>query len=490
MSRALAVLLLVAFLWLYNHTAAPSVLSGDSAEFQFAAPLLAVPHPTGYPLYVLLGFAAAQFPGDAARRVTQVSVACGALCVVVLFALGRRLGLGLLPSLLAALVFGLSPGLWNAATLAEVYALNMLLLATMALALAWHLGHTAESASTAPLRLGIVGLLAGLGLSHHSSFLFAAGPLVAAKALATLRQPHPWRGALALAAGGLLGLSPWLLPLLQYARFGPFSGQDYGLPLFYFWGAPTSWSEALGHLAGGALREGATQAPTAASMLATGRMVAGRMAFEFGPLGLLLGACGFAACYREHRLAWAGTLWIMLGTCTFLLLLGPRVQDAPVFTLPLVLPWALWVGWGAQALSTVPARRLGWKHSHTALLLGCLALTLTWGASRRPYADKSGLWLFRTYGEQVLGQLAPDAALLVPWEQGTTLQYLRLVEGQRPDVWVDVVEPGDEPWAERAGRYAGRPVYFLGNPAFFEGATTSEVWRHDYGSLYLFRGRR
>ncbi|HJZ49988.1 MAG TPA: DUF2723 domain-containing protein, partial [Roseiflexaceae bacterium] len=53
--RRLAALLLLAFLSLYIRTAAPSVLSGDSAEFQMAAPLLGVPHPTTYPLYMLLG---------------------------------------------------------------------------------------------------------------------------------------------------------------------------------------------------------------------------------------------------------------------------------------------------------------------------------------------------------------------------------------------------------------------------------------------------
>ena len=40
-------------------------------------------------------------------------------------------------------------------------------------------------------------------------------------------------------------LLPWLFPLAQYARYGPFDGQDYGLPRHYFWGAPESWAQAL-----------------------------------------------------------------------------------------------------------------------------------------------------------------------------------------------------------------------------------------------------
>src|SRR5919199_440714 len=90
-ARPLALLgasaLLLAFLALYTRTAAPSVLSGDSAEFQLAAPLLGVPHPTTYPLYVLLGkLATLVLPlGDMAFRVTLVSALCAALAVALFF---------------------------------------------------------------------------------------------------------------------------------------------------------------------------------------------------------------------------------------------------------------------------------------------------------------------------------------------------------------------------------------------------------------------
>src|SRR6266542_808761 len=40
---------------LYVYTLAPTVLPGDYAEFQMCAAILGIPHPTGYPLYILLG---------------------------------------------------------------------------------------------------------------------------------------------------------------------------------------------------------------------------------------------------------------------------------------------------------------------------------------------------------------------------------------------------------------------------------------------------
>src|SRR5215210_4812718 len=124
-------LLVLIFLALYVRTAAPSVLSGDSAEFQLAAPLLGVPHPTTYPLYVLLGkLATLVIPfGDLAWRVTLVSSVCAALAVGFFFGIARRLTASTPAALVGALALGLAPGLWNAATMAEVYALMIALLA-------------------------------------------------------------------------------------------------------------------------------------------------------------------------------------------------------------------------------------------------------------------------------------------------------------------------------------------------------------------------
>src|SRR6476620_7305625 len=63
-----------AALVLYLRTLAPSVMPGDYAEFQMAAAVLGVPHPTGYPLYIMLGKLFTLLPfGDVAFRVNLSS---------------------------------------------------------------------------------------------------------------------------------------------------------------------------------------------------------------------------------------------------------------------------------------------------------------------------------------------------------------------------------------------------------------------------------
>jgi transmembrane protein TMEM260 (protein O-mannosyltransferase) len=593
------VLLFLLFLALYVRTAAPSVLSGDSAEFQMAAPLLGVPHPTTYPLYVLLGkLATLVIPfGDLAWRVTIVSSVCAALAVALFFGIARRLTVSVPAALVGALALGLAPGLWNAATMAEVYALLLALLLALFYLIVMDEGRgtnddrrrtkdegrrtkdegrmtTDEGRPTkdegllpirnSPLRCAcppspishlpfLAAFVGGLGFAHHGLFVIAGLPILAVYLLWSLFQlldegrrtkderwffrPSSFVLRLGLKQLALLalcfaaGLLPWLYPLAQYARYGPFTGQDYGLPQHYFWGAPASWAQALDLLIGGPMRGSIFRAPTLDSVMAVLRLVGQRLLFEFGPIGVPLGLLGSIVLLRRARIAWLGAAWIFFATLAYLLLIGPAVQDAPVFTLPMLLPWALWIAAGSAALIEWAEDR-GWglgaggqaqrrgelrtkdegrrtkdgaqlntalsslvvrlssafvfrRSSFVVLLL--VASTLAWGYTRLHVSSKRQLWLFRRFGEATLDQLPPGAAVITHWEQGMTLQYLIRVEGRRPDVWVDVVEPSDVSWRDRARRYDDRTVFFVGAPADVADLPVMLVHEYEYADVFELR---
>lgn len=349
-SLSACLLVFLGCLAVYTRTAAPSVMGGDSAEFQMAAPLLGVPHPTTYPLYILVGklFTLLIPFGDLARRVTLVSAFTAAVAAALLFLLARRITRSTPAGMLAALALAVTPGLWNAATMAEVYGMLAALIAA-----AW-LSVEVQSARRTPLLAGGTALLAGLGVSHHGLFVFTILPVLAVALLSYCfgsstvdnhQSSNNTVGRFAVCALGFaLGLTPWLFPLIQYARFGPFTGEDYGLPRHYFWGAPTSWADALGMVSGGPMRGGVFRMPTFVEALTVLRLLAERLWFEFGPLGVVIGTLGCGVLLRRDRRVWLGSAWIAVGTVVYLLLLGPAVQDAPIFTLPLLLPWALWIG--------------------------------------------------------------------------------------------------------------------------------------------------
>jgi hypothetical protein len=112
---------------LYWRTLAPSVATifDDSLEFQVVCPTLGIAHPTGYPLYTLLGKFFTLIPiGDAAYRVNLMSAFFAALTVVVIYLIVRILTDGSLAALFASLAIAVSPVFWSQAVIAEVYSLN------------------------------------------------------------------------------------------------------------------------------------------------------------------------------------------------------------------------------------------------------------------------------------------------------------------------------------------------------------------------------
>ena len=112
---------------LYLQTLAPSVaaLFDDSLEFPLVVHRLAIAHPTGYPLYILLGKLFSLGPWyNVAWTVNLLSAVAGAATVAVVYLLARSLALRRLPSLVGAMALAVSPVFWSQAVVAEVYTLN------------------------------------------------------------------------------------------------------------------------------------------------------------------------------------------------------------------------------------------------------------------------------------------------------------------------------------------------------------------------------
>src|SRR5215213_3239514 len=96
--------LFVMSLTLYMRTLAPSLLYGDSAEFQTIAYTLGIGHPTGYPVYVLLAKLFTLLPrGEIAFRVNLFSAFSAALTIGLIYLILRKLGATIIPSSLGAL---------------------------------------------------------------------------------------------------------------------------------------------------------------------------------------------------------------------------------------------------------------------------------------------------------------------------------------------------------------------------------------------------
>lgn len=114
---------------------------GDTAKFQFIGQVLGIPHPTGYPLYLVVNYLfTSVFPfGSLAFKANLLSSVFSIGAAAVLFRLLRSLDLNKYVALSTALASGLTYTVWLQSIVAEVYSLNLFLFSlVLYYFISWH----------------------------------------------------------------------------------------------------------------------------------------------------------------------------------------------------------------------------------------------------------------------------------------------------------------------------------------------------------------
>jgi hypothetical protein len=106
---------------------------GDSSKLQFIGRIVGLPHPTGFPLYVLVNALFSRLPwGTLAWRVNFMSVFFGALTVTAVCTIVSRLTKNPLAALIVSLIFAFSFTFWSVCLVAEVYTFTFFLISLTA----------------------------------------------------------------------------------------------------------------------------------------------------------------------------------------------------------------------------------------------------------------------------------------------------------------------------------------------------------------------
>ncbi len=438
------VLMLVVFV-LYALTLGTHVGEADTFEFQVVAPALGIAHPTGYPLYVILGKLFSLLPfGSMAFRVNLTSAVTATLAAVVVYAVTARLGGRRLVAFTAALAFASTYVMWSQSIVAEVYALNALI-AGLLLALLIDLLSDRTSADARYI-VGPLFLLMGLGISHHLTTILLLP--AAALAIWIARPRLPVRVSLLALALLMLGLSVWLyIPLRWPALHG---------------GVPMTFEQFVDYITGaqfgGALALDAWRDPTRWSIV-------GRQLLEaYGPIGMVLAAAGIAGLIAGER-RFALITGVVFAAYVFYGVVY-IVPDVSVFLIPAYLILAVWIGVGVATLvrliaSAAPCASLE-KLSYPAALSLFVLMPVFLLASNLPLANQRGAGApAEEWGRYVLGLPIPEgAAILADSEKIAPLYYLQANENVRPDLDILVLGTEQEYRRQLDLRLAqGQPVY-------------------------------
>lgn len=475
-------------LFLYTRTLSPSVGGTvDSPEFQHAAYSLSVAHPTGYPLYLLVGRAwITLFPfGDPAYRMNFLSALFAALAVWVLYALVRHITGSIAAGVGAAALYAVLPIPWSQASVAEVNSLHTLLVGLSFLCVVlWARGR---------LPLPVVALVLGCAISHHRTALLYV-PVLALYALFALKKPGAARVRRADIPLSALLL---LLPLATYIY----------LPLRAFttpWYTNT-WAGFIQHVAG----------ESALSMInvGIGRALLGRVRqlladqIFSGPQGGLVFAIGLAGLgvfvfealrrWRSRKSnAGASSPWyafeeVRLGATAvavvaFVLGIGfasiYQIFDIVDYLGVPIFMWGVLTGLAFLAAGKLAVFALSRLSTGTRAvtvarlaqgLVIALAATLAFFAATQSLAkrgvqvdysklDRQGYWRMV---KQELEAAPPGTILIGDWYELNEALYFQRVEGWRPDF---VGAPLDSAYREEGAQVdawlaEGRQVFLLGH---------------------------
>ena len=464
---------------LYAITLAPTVLAGDGGEFQFVPYLLGVAHPTGYPLYTVLGWLWSHLlpVGDVAYRMNLFSAFWAALAVALLYPLTRSLLRQTLPALslsirrligiAAAGTFAVTPTLWSQAIIAEVYGLHLFFVVLIFyLLFLWGEGRQ-------PRHLLLAALAFGLSMTHHSTTLLLAPAILAYLLLVDRRLFLDWRFLLKcillllvplllyfyiplrapetpylrlpLAPGRELVLYENTFPdLVTFVLGGPFSSSvdfsvDLGERLTMAWGflrGEVSWAGVILALVGVAGL--ATAIPRTGFRREDGADGAGRLAV------LALTVLAYVVSVAFNLVYTIGDIYVMY---------------IPSYLI-IVLWMAVAVGMG---VSMVRKSRV----AGVVLVLCSLALPLGLLVANYADLDQSGNTGARTGWQTLLAEPVPSGAILLSNDRNEIMPmwYFQYVDGQRadllglyPQVTVDYPTLGD---VLDLALSTGRPVYLI-----------------------------
>jgi hypothetical protein len=502
----------VGALLLYTRTLAPS-LGGtvDSPEFQQAAYSMAVAHPTGYPLYLLLGrLWIAIFPfGDVAFRMNLLSAVFAALAVWALYALVRQITSNIIAGIAATALFSVQGIPWSQASIAEINTLNTLLVALTFLSFVlWADGR---------LPLHIAALAFGLAASHHRTMLLYVVPLAlfAIFAVRSGRAPRVRRSHLALSA---------LLALLPFAAYAYLPLRAYTTPWY-----TNTWEGFLQHVAGesalSAIRSALSQSLIGRfRLLLAGQMFRGPEGWILLGLGLLGIVIMLLVFVRRRRArdreaiatGHLGRLHLAPATlCAAASFLGIGfaaiydIYDIYDYLAVPIFMWCVLVGAGFMGLfasieailsrvrAIYPFRNSKFKiqllGGAVVLLVAGVLCTITAAASltrRDIMVDYSKLdrrehWAML---KQTLDGVPPGTILCGDWSQLNEALYFQRVEGWRPDL---IAVPLESVFVAEGALLdgwlgEGRQVYLLGQYGPIQHRFTTEA----RGPLWQVTGRK
>ncbi len=409
---------------LYIRTMAPTVYNIDSAEFATAAKTAGIPHPPGYPLYIIIAHAFTWLPvGDVGFRVNLMSAVFGALALYSVYCIVQRLTHESIAALVATWTLGLSYPFWADAVVAEVYTLDAALVAgTFLFLLRWDDDRRIEN-------LVAAAVLFGLSLTNRTTNLLAL-PAIALFVAPAWREDRRRITGAALAAIPPLALYAFL-PLRSLTGAKYRWGSTYDLSAVrhpidltdpqMFWGYVTARVfQPLLHMY------------TWPDRIREAAIFGGNLWAAF--LGGGVFVAGLGVVWLATRRGRAAALLLLGAAPSTLFFINYAAPDKDTMFLTTYVVAAVFVGCGvAWLLALIPEIQL--PAPRPALAVGIAALwALLLVQTNFSLVDVSNDRRAPEESQALFHVADQNAVVIGRWTDIAPLEYLQIVQGERKDL--------------------------------------------------------
>ena len=462
--RALSVAAFGVPLIVYIFSLMPSVGFWDTGEMQTVPFILGIAHPTGFPLFVLLGYVFSHLVviGDVAWRLSLMSAIAMAGATWLIFRTLRDDGTNGIVACLSAWTFAFGAVVWTRGTRAEVHALVILLIGgSIWAALRFH-----RTGDRKPLFA--CALCLGLGAATHPVMVWALPGIALLLLFHSKGADRPGARDRWIAAG--LALTPFLLYLYMPLRSAYVAShaldptQTLGLApsqAFWNWGHPADSQGFARTLLGSYYAKWdalvAILHPALYPSMAQSFAVKGYG--EFSLVAIALAIIGVVAVFFKDFVKAAALMLVALAGIPFALNFAIETDfDRYLLTAFWVL--ALFAGYGAQAIVKILGRRAGAAVATAAVALLLFVNTgYTVYANRATFAQRADhlgdAFIDRT------ARLTQDHSIIVAtWIYATPLAYGSYVEHRLGTRTIVSAEPNQIASFIRKWRTT-RPVYAI-----------------------------
>lgn len=420
---------------------APTVTYGDSAEFVIGAYKLTIVHPSGYPLYLLLGKLFTFIPiGDIAYRVNLMSAFFGALTSSMVFLILSELTQSLLISFISTFTLTFSLTFSYLSTIAEVYTLNAFFVALLIyILLQWNKKGEKKL-------LFLFSFILGLSLTNHLTILlFLPSFLI----YFFLNSSKAYLRSMDLAKMIFL----FLLGLLPYLYIPIVSSSSSEI---IFWPKIRSFKEFILFVSGSHFKVWLLNRSIKEFINSISKFIS-FLLIQFPGLATVFGVIGFWRNKKEYKKEFI--LLFLMFFVLFLFGINYRIEDIHHFYLPCYLIFSIWIGFGILWLwKRTPQQKKYRILFISTIFLLFLSYKLTYETLGIPMQIEKSCY-FSDTSRMGLLSTEKNSVIICDWAYATLFRYWQMVYGIRKDV--KIVFDYDENWIEYVERLYGKKKLYL-----------------------------